>query len=122
MSNLIAPAGRLSSGASSSPAWTVPWTSIDPADITAAAVAALVATSPIAGTFTLTGPHALTFDALAADLSSGLEREITWLEVRNAAWRTALAEAGLPRVQRAAARREFASISARPYPPLTETS
>lgn len=120
MSNLLAQAGPLSGGQVIFPGGDGALAWIDPADIAAAAVAALVAAKPVAGTFTLTGPQVLAFDALAAELSAGLEREIAWLDVPNAAWCTALSEAGVPEYNVRLLGDMFASISARPHPTLTD--
>ncbi len=62
----------------------------------------------------------LTFDALASELSAALEREIAWLDVPNEAWRTALAEAGVPAYNVRLLGDVFASIAARPHPTLTD--
>lgn len=62
----------------------------------------------------------LTFDALAAELSARLDREIAWLDVPNAASRTALSEAGVPEYNVRLLGDMFTSISARPHPTLTD--
>lgn len=120
MTNLLAQAGPLADGQLVYPGGDGALAWIDPRDIAASAVATLVAAEPVAGTFTLTGPQVLTFDALAAELSAGLGREIAWLDVPNAAWRAALADAGTPDFTVRLLGDMFASIAARPQPALTD--
>lgn len=119
MTNLLQQAPLLREGQVVYPggAGALAW--IDPRDIAAVAVAALTAAEPITGTLTLTGPQTLGFDALAAELSGALGRDIAWIDPPNAAWRQGLAGAGLPGHDAELLGDMFASVAARPQPPVT---
>lgn len=92
---------------------------IDPRDIAAVAVEALTAPAPVTGTLTLTGPQALTFPALAGELSTGLGRRIAFVDLPNDAWRDALSGAGVPPETVRLLGDMFASVAARTHPTVT---
>jgi uncharacterized protein YbjT (DUF2867 family) len=71
---------------------------IDPRDVAAAAVAALVEDGHGDRAFRLTGPAAITYDQIAATLSAATGRAIRYVDVPDDAARQAMVEAGLPSI------------------------
>jgi uncharacterized protein YbjT (DUF2867 family) len=69
---------------------------VDVRDIAAAAVAALTQTRHEGKTYDLTGPEALTYPQMAEQLSQALNRDITFTDVPEKAFRDALREFHMP--------------------------
>jgi len=97
MSNLFAAAEHIRSlNALIAPAGNAMITMVDPADVAAAAAAALTEPGHVGHTFTLTGPAALDYQQVAAVLSAVLGRPINYVCVPGEAARSAMVDAGLP--------------------------
>jgi uncharacterized protein YbjT (DUF2867 family) len=69
---------------------------IDPRDVAAAAVTALVEDGHRGRAFRLTGPAAITYDQIAETLSAATGRTIRYVDVPDDAARQAMVDAGLP--------------------------
>ena len=68
---------------------------VDTADVGAVAAAVLTNPGHDGKTYDVTGPEALSYDAVASKLSSRLGRRVEYVDVPDAAARSALAGAGL---------------------------
>jgi uncharacterized protein YbjT (DUF2867 family) len=96
MTNLLAFAGTIAStGMLFAPAGTARIAFIDPRDVAAAAVAALVEDGHHGRAFRLTGPAAITYEQIAATLSAVTGRSIRYVDVPDDAARHSMVEAGL---------------------------
>lgn len=69
---------------------------IDPRDVGAAAAAVLLAAGGDGATHVLTGPAAITYDEVAAELAAATGDAVTYASIPDAAAREALAAQGLP--------------------------
>jgi uncharacterized protein YbjT (DUF2867 family) len=97
MSNLFAFAdGIRHTGRLVAPAGNARIAMIDPRDVAAAAAAALLDDACDRDRYVLTGPHAITYSEVAAELSAATGRAITFVDVPDDAARAGLREAGLP--------------------------
>ena len=97
MTNLLAFADAIAhTGMLFAPACSARVAFIDPRDVAAAAVAALVEDGHGGRAFRLTGPAAITYEQVAATLSAASGREIRYVDVPDEAARQSMVEAGLP--------------------------
>jgi uncharacterized protein YbjT (DUF2867 family) len=97
MTNLLAFAETIAqTGKVFAPAGSAEIAYVDPRDVAAAAAAALVNDGHVGGTYTLTGPEAITYDRIAQQLSAASGRTIEYVDVPDEAARHAMREAGLP--------------------------
>jgi uncharacterized protein YbjT (DUF2867 family) len=97
MTNLLAFAGTIAeTGMLFAPAGTARIAFVDPRDVAAAAVAALVEEGHRGRAFRLTGPAAITYEQIAATLSATTGRSIRYVDVPDDAARQSMVEAGLP--------------------------
>ena len=71
-------------------------TMIDPRDVAATAALVLLADGHAGRAYTITGPRAVTYTDVAADLSASLGRQITFVNVSDESARAALLESGAP--------------------------
>jgi uncharacterized protein YbjT (DUF2867 family) len=69
---------------------------VDVRDVAAVAAKALIESTHEGKAYTLTGPEALTYDELAAELSEALGREISHVRLSSADMRTGMIAEGLP--------------------------
>ena len=69
---------------------------IDPADVARAAAVALTRDGHDGRTYVLTGPEAITYEQVAADLSTATGRRVGFVDIPPEAAGPALVEAGLP--------------------------
>lgn len=97
MSNLAMAADSIRhAGAIFAPAGGARIAMIDPRDVGAAAAAVLADRDHAGRTYVLTGPQALTYDDVAAQLSEALGRQVAFVDVPGPASTAALLEAGMP--------------------------
>ena len=97
MSNLFASAGTIrDDGTIHAPAGTGRVSVVDPRDVAAAAAAVLTSDGAPRHRYVLTGPVALSYDDLAAELSLATGRTVTFVDTPEEAARQSLAQAGLP--------------------------
>ena len=97
MQNLLAFAGPIASqGIIPAPLGDASIGTIDVRDVAAVAVAALTEDGHEGESYVVTGPEALTMDAMAEQLSSALGREVKYVDVAPDAARKALLESGAP--------------------------
>jgi uncharacterized protein YbjT (DUF2867 family) len=97
MSNLFAAADEIArSGQLIAPAGDATIAMIDPRDVAAAAVAALLDDRHEGNAYVLTGPEAITYAAAAARLTAATGREITFVDVPGEAARAAMLDSGAP--------------------------
>jgi uncharacterized protein YbjT (DUF2867 family) len=97
MQNLLAFAGPIASqGVIPAPLGDASIGTIDVRDVAAVAVAALTEEGHESESYVVTGPEALTMDAMAEQLSSALGREVKYVDVAPDAARKALLESGAP--------------------------
>lgn len=97
MTNLLAYAEPVArDGVLPAPAGQARVSYVDPRDVAAAAAAVLDAGGPAGRSYTLTGPEAVTFDRIAADLAAALGRPVRYVDVPDGAARAAMVAAGLP--------------------------
>jgi uncharacterized protein YbjT (DUF2867 family) len=97
MSNLLAASEQVAREARLyAPAGTARIAMIDPRDVGAAAAAVLSDGSHEGRTYLLTGPEAITYAQVAAELSAATGREVEFVDVPDAAARDAMIESGLP--------------------------
>jgi uncharacterized protein YbjT (DUF2867 family) len=96
-SNLLASAQPVQAmGRLFAPAGTAPVAFIDPRDVAAVAVAALLDPAHDGHTYTLTGPEALTFAEVAERWSTVIGQPVEYVDIPDEAARAAMLEAGLP--------------------------
>ena len=69
---------------------------IDPRDVAAAAAAVISAPGHDGRTYVLTGPEAITYDEVAAELSAATGREVEFVDVPDEGARQGMLQAGLP--------------------------
>lgn len=97
MSNLLASAATVQhTGKLFAPAGGAKIAMIDPADVARAAAVALTEAGHVGRTYTVTGPEAITYDDVAAELSAATGRSIEFVDVPDQAMRDALLQAGTP--------------------------
>jgi uncharacterized protein YbjT (DUF2867 family) len=97
MSNLLTSADTIRrDGRIVAPAGDAKIAMIDPRDVAAVAVEALLGDGHEGQVYVLTGPRAVTYADVAADLSAALGREIVYVNVPDEAARAAMLESGAP--------------------------
>jgi uncharacterized protein YbjT (DUF2867 family) len=99
MSNVLAFAETIAhTGMLFAPAGSARVAFIDPRDVAAAAVSALVEDGHHGRAFRLTGPAAITYERIAATLSAATGREIRYVDVPDEAARESMVGLGMPRI------------------------
>jgi uncharacterized protein YbjT (DUF2867 family) len=99
MTNLLAYAGTVArTGMLFAPAGTAAISFVDPRDVAEAAAAALTGPGHAGRTYTLTGPEAITYERIAAELSAAAGRPVTYVHVGDDQAREAMLAQGLPPV------------------------
>lgn len=95
LSNLLASAGTVRQGQlyGSAGDGGVAW--VDPRDVAAVAVHVLTAGGHVGASYAVTGPEVLTHDQLAARLSTGLGREVRYVDLPAEQFRQSLRDAGI---------------------------
>ena len=97
MTNLLAYARTVAeTGMLFAPAGTAKISFVDPRDVGEAAAVCLTGEGHEGRTYTLTGPEAITFERVAAELSAACGRTITYVSVGDDEARQAMTAAGLP--------------------------
>jgi len=97
MSNLLAAAEQVASdGRLYAPAGGARVAMIDPRDVGAAAAAALMGAGEEGRTYVITGPEAVSWRQIAAQLSSATGRAVEFVDVPDEGARQGLIEAGVP--------------------------
>jgi uncharacterized protein YbjT (DUF2867 family) len=97
MSNVLAAAGQVANeGRIFAPAGEARIAMIDPRDVGAAAACLLMTPVDVHGAFILTGPAAITYAEVAAELSAATGRDVEFADVSDDDARAALVGAGLP--------------------------
>ena len=97
MSNLLAAAGQVAhEGRFFAPAGEARIAMIDPRDVGAAAACMLTTPAYVHGAFVLTGPAAITYADVAAELSAATGRDVEFVDVPGEAARDAMIETGVP--------------------------
>ena len=97
MSNVLAAAEQVAhEGRFFAPAGEARIAMIDPRDVGDAAAAMLVTPVYVQGAFVLTGPAAITYSDVAAELSAATGREVEFVDVGDDDARDAMIEAGMP--------------------------
>lgn len=97
MSNLLGSAGQVANdGRLFAPAGGARIAMIDPRDVGAAAAAVLTTDGHEGNTYVLTGPSALTYADVAAELSAATGHEVEFVDVPDEAARHAAIDAGVP--------------------------
>ena len=97
MSNLLAAAEQVANeGLLYAPARKARVAMVDPSDVGAAAAAALTGASEAGRTYVLTGPEAITWAQVAAELSAVSGREVEFVDVPDEGAKQGLIAAGLP--------------------------
>jgi uncharacterized protein YbjT (DUF2867 family) len=97
MSNLLAGAAAVAhEGRLYAPAGGARIAMVDPRDVGAAAAAALAGAGREGCTYTLTGPAAVTYEDVAAELSAATGRGVEFVDVPGESALTAMIAAGLP--------------------------
>ncbi len=98
MSNVLAAAEQVAhEGRFFAPAGEARIAMIDPRDVGDAAACLLTTPVDVHGAFVLTGPEAITYAEVAAELSAATGREVEFVDVPDDDARDALVQAGLPR-------------------------
>jgi uncharacterized protein YbjT (DUF2867 family) len=97
MSNLLAAAEQVASGGRLyAPAGEARVAMIDPRDVGAAAAAALTGAGEDGETYVLTGPEAITWAEIAAELSAVTAREVEFVDVPDESAKQGLIASGVP--------------------------
>ena len=97
MSNVLAAAEPVAhEGRLYAPAGEAKIAMIDPRDVGAAAAAVLSAPGHDGQTYVLTGPEAITYAQVAAELSAATDRRVEFIDVPDEGAKQGLIEAGLP--------------------------
>lgn len=97
MSNLLSAADHVRRQAMLfAPAAAARISMVDPTDVAAAAAAALTGDGHVGHAYVLTGPAALSYDDVAAELTRATGRAVGFTDIPSDAARQALVEAGLP--------------------------
>jgi uncharacterized protein YbjT (DUF2867 family) len=97
MTNLLAAAGQVAhEGRFFAPAAEARIAMIDPRDVGAAAAAVLTTPGHYGRTYCLTGPEAITYAQVAAELSGATGRKVEFVDVPGEAARQGMVEAGMP--------------------------
>lgn len=96
-SNLLAAAGSIrEAGLLFAPAGDAKVALVDPHDVAAVAAAVLTEDGHEGRTYTLTGPEAVTYHDVAAQLSAALGRQVGYVNVPDEAAREAMVGSGMP--------------------------
>jgi uncharacterized protein YbjT (DUF2867 family) len=97
MSNVLAAAAQVAyEGRFFAPAGDARIAMIDPRDVGAAAACMLTTPAYVHGAFVLTGPAAITYADVAAELSAATGRDVEFVDVSDDDAREAMIESGLP--------------------------
>jgi uncharacterized protein YbjT (DUF2867 family) len=97
MSNLLAEARQIAAdGYICAPVDGARVAMIDPRDVGAVAAGVLTSTAREEGTYVLTGPEAITYERVAADLSAVTGREVRFVAVSGDVARRGILETGIP--------------------------
>ena len=97
MSNLLAEARQIATeGYICAPVGGARIAMIDPRDVGAAAASVLTSRGHDGRTYVLTGPEAITYERVAADLSALTGRAVRFVEVSDDVARQGILEAGIP--------------------------
>jgi uncharacterized protein YbjT (DUF2867 family) len=97
MSNLLAEAQQIAAeGYVCAPLDGARIAMIDPRDVGAAAASVLTSNGHEGRTYALTGPEAITYERVAAELSAATGRQVRFVEVPDDVARQGILEAGLP--------------------------
>jgi uncharacterized protein YbjT (DUF2867 family) len=97
MSNVLLAAGQVASeGRIAAPVGGARIAMVDPRDVGACAAAVLAGEGHDGTTYALTGPEAITYEQVAADLSVATGREIQFVDVPAEAAREGMLAAGMP--------------------------
>lgn len=97
MSNLLAAAEQVAhEGRLYAPAATARIAMIDPRDVGAAAAAVLTTPGHDGRTYVLTGPNAITYAQVAADLSAATARSVDFVDVPDEGAKQGMIQTGLP--------------------------
>lgn len=97
MSNLLTGAQQVAhEGRLYAPAGEARIAMIDPRDVGAAAAAILTTTGQDEQTYVLTGPEAITYAQVAAELSAATAREVEFIDVPDEGAKQGMIQAGLP--------------------------
>ena len=97
MTNVLAAAGQVAGeGRLCAPAANARIAMIDPRDVGAAAAAVLSTPGHDASTYVLTGPEAITYSRVAAEISAATGRAVEFIDVPDQDARRGLMQAGLP--------------------------
>jgi uncharacterized protein YbjT (DUF2867 family) len=97
MSNVVAGAEQVArEGRLYAPAGEARIAMIDPRDVGAAAAAVLTTAGHDGRTYVLTGPEAITYSQVAAELSAACAREVEYVDVPDEGAKQAMIEDGLP--------------------------
>jgi len=97
MTNLLGAAEHVrQQGMLFAPAGTAPIAMVDPRDVAAVAAVALTDGQHEGRTYVLTGPAAINYDQVAADLSTATGRRVGYVDIPPEAAVPALVESGLP--------------------------
>jgi uncharacterized protein YbjT (DUF2867 family) len=122
LTNLLAYARTVAqTGMLFAPAGTAAIAFVDPRDVAEAAAAALTGPGHDGRTYTLTGPEAITFERVAAELSAATARPVTYVGVGDEQARQAMLAEGLPPMIADAIVAIFASQRAGSMAGTTET-
>jgi uncharacterized protein YbjT (DUF2867 family) len=121
MSNLLAGAEPVArEGRLYAPAGRARIAMIDPRDV-GAAVAAAASTAGHAGTHVVTGPEAITYAQVAAELGAATGRDVRYVEVDDEQARQAMVHAGVPDVAARQIVAVFAMLRRGAAEPVTDT-
>lgn len=93
---------------------------IDVADLAAAVIVRLLDDKAESTTFDLTGPQALSFFEVAADLSAAFGREVTYVPITSEVFRDTLIARGVPDVAAASVAELFSVFAEGSYAGITE--
>jgi uncharacterized protein YbjT (DUF2867 family) len=97
MSNVLAEAERIArTGRLVAPAGDARIAMIDPRDVGAAAAAVLTGASEARRTYALTGPEAIGYERVAAEIAAATGRGVEFVDVPDEAFRRALVDGGVP--------------------------
>ncbi len=96
MSNLLAAAGQVAAGQLYAPAGEARIAMIDPRDVGAAVAAVLAGDGHAGRTYVLTGPEAIGYAEVAAELSAATGLPVEFVDVPDEQAREAMSAAGLP--------------------------
>jgi uncharacterized protein YbjT (DUF2867 family) len=122
MTNLLAYAGTVAqTGMLFAPAATAAISFVDPRDVAGVAAEALIGPRHDGMIYTLTGPEAITFERIAAELAAATGRPVTYVGVSDGDARQAMIADGLPPIVADAIVAIFAAQRAGSMSTTTET-